>query len=172
IYDAYRHYQEALERSNSLDFADLIRLAVRLLQENLPVLNLYRERFRFVLVDEYQDINYAQYMFVRLLAERYENICVVGDDDQAIYGWRGADPGWLLRFEEDFPRAKVVRLRFNYRSPSRVLRALSRLRMKESRSGSTPPATSSMKRTTSPGRSNISGRSRGSSWGISPFFIG
>jgi len=123
VYQAYKRYQETLERSNSLDFADLIRLAVRLLQENLQVLNLYRERFRFILIDEYQDINYAQYVFARLLAERYENICVVGDDDQAIYAWRGADPGWLLHFEEDFPAAKVVRLRVNYRSPGRVLRA-------------------------------------------------
>ena len=123
IYNVYKHYQEALERSNSLDFADLIRLTVQLLQENLKVLELYRERFRFILIDEYQDINYAQYIFARLLAERYENICVVGDDDQAIYGWRGADPSWLLRFEEDFPRAKVVRLQLNYRSPGRVLRA-------------------------------------------------
>jgi len=123
VYNAYRHYQRALERSNSLDFADLIRLAVRLLQENLKVLELYRERLRFILIDEYQDINYAQYIFARLLVERYENICVVGDDDQAIYAWRGADPSWLLRFEQDFPNAKVVRLGINYRSPGRLLRA-------------------------------------------------
>ncbi|MCR4404677.1 MAG: UvrD-helicase domain-containing protein [Candidatus Acetothermia bacterium] len=123
IYNAYKRYQEALVRSNSLDFADLIGLTVRLFQENHAVLHEYRERFRFILIDEYQDINYAQYLFARLIAERYENICVVGDDDQAIYSWRGADPSWLLRFEEDFPRAKVVRLRFNYRSPGRVLRA-------------------------------------------------
>lgn len=123
VYNAYRHYQRALERSNSLDFADLIRLAVRLLQENLKVLDLYHERLRFILIDEYQDINYAQYIFARLLVERYENICVVGDDDQAIYAWRGADPSWLLRFEQDFPNAKVVRLGINYRSPGRLLRA-------------------------------------------------
>lgn len=123
IYNSYKRYQRALERSNSLDFADLLGLTVKLFRENPSVLHEYRERFRFVLIDEYQDINYSQYLFARLLAERYENICVVGDDDQAIYGWRGADPGWLLRFEEDFPRAKVVRLRFNYRSPGRVLRA-------------------------------------------------
>ena len=123
IYDVYKRYQQALQWSNSLDFADLILLTVRLFRENLELLNLYRERFRFILIDEYQDINYAQYIFARLLAERYEDICVVGDDDQAIYSWRGADPSWLLRFEEDFPRAKVVRLRLNYRSPGRVLRA-------------------------------------------------
>ena len=123
VYNAYKQYQKVLKRSNSLDFADLILLTVRLFQDNLQVLNLYRERFRFILIDEYQDINYTQYLFARLLAERYENICVVGDDDQAIYGWRGADPGWLLRFEEDFPRAKIVRLRINYRSPRRILRA-------------------------------------------------
>lgn len=123
VYPTYKGYQQALERSNSLDFADLIRLTVQLLQENLELLDIYRQRFQFILVDEYQDINYAQYIFARLLSERYENICVVGDDDQAIYGWRGADPSWLLRFEEDFPRAKVVRLKFNYRSPGRVLRA-------------------------------------------------
>lgn len=122
-YTAYRRYEQALERSNSLDFGDLIRLTVRLFREEPRVLSHYQERFKFVLVDEYQDINHAQYIFTKLLAGRDGNICVVGDDDQAIYSWRGADPSWLLRFEEDFPRAKVVRLRLNYRSPGRVLRA-------------------------------------------------
>jgi DNA helicase-2/ATP-dependent DNA helicase PcrA len=122
-YSAYRRYEQALERSNSLDFADLIRLTVRLFREEPRVLSHYQERFRFILIDEYQDINYAQYIFTKLLTGREKNICVVGDDDQAIYSWRGADPSWLLRFEEDFPKAKVVRLRLNYRSPGRVLRA-------------------------------------------------
>lgn len=123
VYTVYKRYEQALERGNSLDFADLIRLTVRLFREEPRVLGRYQERFRFILVDEYQDINYAQYILTKLLAERHENICVVGDDDQAIYSWRGADPSWLLRFEEDFPEAKVVRLRLNYRSPGRVLRA-------------------------------------------------
>ena len=119
----YQSYQRSLERSNALDFGDLIRLTVKLLQEHLALLNYYRDRFRFILIDEYQDTNFAQYIFSRLLAEKYENICVVGDDDQAIFGWRGADVRNLLRFEEDFPAAKIVELKRNYRSTQRILRA-------------------------------------------------
>ncbi len=119
----YQSYQRSLERSNALDFGDLIRLAVKLFQEHLDLLNYYRDRFKFILIDEYQDTNFAQYIFSRLLAEKYGNICVVGDDDQAIFGWRGADVKNILRFEEDFPDAKIVELRRNYRSTQRILRA-------------------------------------------------
>lgn len=119
----YQSYQRSLERSNALDFGDLIRLTVKLFQAHLDLLNYYRDRFKFILIDEYQDTNFAQYIFSRLLAEKYENICVVGDDDQAIFGWRGADVKNILRFEEDFPNAKIVELRRNYRSTQRILRA-------------------------------------------------
>ncbi|MCS7197113.1 MAG: UvrD-helicase domain-containing protein [Candidatus Bipolaricaulota bacterium] len=121
----YRRYQHTLEASNALDFADLIRLTVRLFQERPDILDFYRDRFRFLVIDEYQDTNYAQYVFSRMLAEKYENICVVGDDDQAIFGWRGADPTNILKFEQDFPTCKVVQLKTNYRSTARILRAAS-----------------------------------------------
>ncbi len=121
----YRRYQELLEGSNALDFEDLLRLTVKLFHEHLDVLHHYRERFRFLLVDEYQDINHAQYVFTRLLAERSENISVVGDEDQAIFSWRGSDPGYMLRFERDFPKARVIELRRHYRWPhgDRILKA-------------------------------------------------
>lgn len=121
----YKHYQRKLEASNALDFADLIRLTVRLFHERLDILNFYRDRFRFLVIDEYQDTNYAQYIFSRMLAEKYENICVVGDDDQSIFGWRGADPTNIFKFEHDFPNCKVVQLKSNYRSTARILRAAS-----------------------------------------------
>lgn len=125
----YRRYQELLERSNALDFGDLLRLTVRLFQENLEILHQYRERFRFILVDEYQDINHAQYVFTRLLAERFGNISVVGDEDQAIYSWRGSDPAYLLRFEQDFPNARVIELKRHYRWPrgDRILKVAQQL---------------------------------------------
>jgi DNA helicase-2/ATP-dependent DNA helicase PcrA len=121
----YKHYQRRLETSNALDFADLLRLTVRLFQERLDILNFYRDRFRFLVIDEYQDTNYAQYIFSRLLAEKYENICVVGDDDQSIFSWRGADPTNIFKFEHDFPNCKIVQLKANYRSTARILRAAS-----------------------------------------------
>lgn len=121
----YKHYQRKLEASNALDFADLIRLTVRLFQERLDILNHYRDRFRFLVIDEYQDTNYAQYILSRMLAEKHENICVVGDDDQSIFGWRGADPTNIFKFEHDFPNCKVVQLKSNYRSTARILRAAS-----------------------------------------------
>lgn len=119
----YKHYQRRLEASNALDFADLLRLTVRLFQERLDILDSYRDRFRFILVDEYQDTNYAQYVLTRLLTEKHENICVVGDDDQSIFGWRGADPTNIFKFEQDFPNCKVVQLKANYRSTARILRS-------------------------------------------------
>lgn len=121
----YKHYQRRLETSNALDFADLLRLTVRLFQERVDILNHYRDRFRFLVIDEYQDTNYAQYVFSRMLAEKYENICVVGDDDQSIFGWRGADPTNIFKFEHDFPNCKIVQLKANYRSTARILRAAS-----------------------------------------------
>jgi len=121
----YRKYQEHLEKSNALDFADLIRLMVRVLHEHLEVLNFYRERFKYILIDEYQDINHAQYVFARTITERTGSISVVGDEDQAIFSWRGSDPTYILQFEQDFPDAKVIELTRHYRWPEgdRIFRA-------------------------------------------------
>ncbi|MEW6307857.1 MAG: UvrD-helicase domain-containing protein [Bacillota bacterium] len=119
----YRIYQEQLFRQNALDFGDLIMLAVRLLTECPDALAKYQGKFRQVLIDEYQDTNYAQYRLAALLAEAHGNLCVVGDDDQSIYGWRGADIRNILEFERDFPGARVVRLEQNYRSTEAILSA-------------------------------------------------
>ena len=117
----YGHYQRALRANNALDFDDLLMQAVTLLNERPEVLGELQDRFGYVLVDEYQDINYAQYELVRLLSAREHNICVVGDDDQSIYGWRGANVGLILSFEVDFPDAKVIKLEQNYRSTQCIL---------------------------------------------------
>jgi len=117
----YRDLGEALRVANAVDFDDLLVLPVRLLAENPPELEKYRRKFRYLLVDEYQDTNRAQYQFVKLLAGGHGNLCVVGDDDQSIYGWRGADIRNILDFSKDFPDAHVVRLEENYRSTPEVL---------------------------------------------------
>jgi DNA helicase II / ATP-dependent DNA helicase PcrA len=117
----YRELEDTLRGSNAVDFDDLLVLPVRVLRENAHRLTAYRERFQFVLVDEYQDTNRAQYQFVTLLASEHGNVSVVGDDDQSIYGWRGADIRNILDFEKDFPSAKVVRLEENYRSLPPIL---------------------------------------------------
>lgn len=119
----YQLYQERLKQNNALDFDDLIMLTVKLFDDNPDVLERYQERFRYILVDEYQDTNMAQYTLVRKLASRYENLCVVGDDDQSIYQWRGADIRNILSFEEDYPNARVVKLEENYRSTQSILDA-------------------------------------------------
>jgi DNA helicase-2/ATP-dependent DNA helicase PcrA len=118
---AYIAYQAELAEAGAMDFDDLLFQTVRLFQEHPEVLLRYQDRFRFLLVDEYQDTNTAQYRFIRLLAERYQNLSAVGDPDQAIYGWRGADFRNILRFREDFPTAKVVVLEENYRSTGNIL---------------------------------------------------
>ena len=119
----YRSYQEKLEEWNGLDFGDLIRIPTELLRDDFEPARWWRERFKFILVDEYQDTNHAQYVLANQLARPEENICVVGDDDQAIFGWRGADVSNILEFEEDYPGAKVVNLSRNYRSRKPILRA-------------------------------------------------
>jgi DNA helicase-2/ATP-dependent DNA helicase PcrA len=117
----YAGYERRLRECRALDFDDLLLWAVRLFREHPEVLAEYQERFRYVLVDEYQDTNHAQYVFTSLLAHRHRNLCVVGDDDQAIYKWRGADVRNILEFERDYPDARIVTLDENYRSTQRIL---------------------------------------------------
>ena len=123
IADVYAEYQKRLKRSNAVDFDDLIALTVQLLRENPDVLDHYRNRWRYLMVDEYQDTNKAQFVFIALLAKKSGNLCVVGDDDQSIYRFRGADIGNILNFEQIFPDTKVIRLEQNYRSTQNILDA-------------------------------------------------
>jgi len=123
IYECYKVYQKALENSQSMDFDDLIMLTVKLFTDQPETLSYYQNKFHYIHVDEYQDTNYAQYQLVQLLASKFKNICVVGDADQSIYGWRGADMENILNFEKDYPNAKVVLLEQNYRSTKKILRA-------------------------------------------------
>ncbi len=122
----YKQYQERLKVLNACDFGDLLLHCLTLFGENADVLAEYQAKFKYMLVDEYQDTNVAQYLWLRLLAQGGGNICCVGDDDQSIYGWRGAEVGNILRFEKDFPGAKVIRLERNYRSTPQILAAASR----------------------------------------------
>ena len=123
IYNVYKAYQKGLKQNNAMDFDDLLRNALHLLRDNPDILEDYRERFRYIMVDEYQDTNHIQYRMIKLLAGKYKNICVVGDDDQCIYQWRGADIGNILDFEKDFPNARVIKLEQNYRSCGNILTA-------------------------------------------------
>jgi len=121
--ELYDYYQQRLKALNAVDFGDLLLHMVTIFQDHPDVLAQYQRWFRYILVDEYQDTNVAQYLWLRLLAQGHRNICCVGDDDQSIYGWRGAEVGNILRFEKDFPGAKVVRLEQNYRSTPHILAA-------------------------------------------------
>ena len=123
IGEVYRDYEKKLRRANALDFDDIIMQTVFLLQDNEDIRTYYQRRFQYVLVDEYQDTNYSQYVLVSLLAGGHNNICVVGDDDQSIYGFRGADIENILSFERQFPGAKTIRLEQNYRSTKTILDA-------------------------------------------------
>ena len=125
VADIYPEYQKQLKAQNAVDFGDLLYLTVKMLEENEDVLKKYQERFKYILVDEYQDTNTVQYKFVKLLSSRYSNICVVGDDDQGIYAWRGADIKNIQQFEKDFPNVTVVKLEQNYRSTGNVIEAAS-----------------------------------------------
>jgi len=136
--ELYRRYQERLKVLNACDFGDLILHIVSIFQQHPDALALYHRRYSHLLVDEYQDTNVAQYLWLRLLAQKSHNICCVGDDDQSIYGWRGAEVGNILRFERDFPGARVIRLQQNYRSTGHILGAASTLiAANESRMGKT-----------------------------------
>ena len=123
----YRQYQDRLKTLNAADFGDLLLETLHILKTQPDILAEYRERFRYILVDEYQDTNVVQYLWLKLLATQSGNVCVVGDDDQSIYGWRGAEVENILRFERDFPGAKVIRLERNYRSTPIILGAASGL---------------------------------------------
>jgi DNA helicase-2/ATP-dependent DNA helicase PcrA len=125
--ELYAAYQKRLKELNAADFGDLLLENLRLFQENPDVLKQYHRWFTYILVDEYQDTNVAQYLWLRLLAQGSHNICCVGDDDQSIYGWRGAEVDNILRFEKDFPGAGVIRLEHNYRSTAHILGAASKL---------------------------------------------
>ncbi|MBV8246474.1 MAG: DUF3553 domain-containing protein [Candidatus Eremiobacteraeota bacterium] len=125
--NVYAEYERRLAESNSLDFDDLIVKTIRLFEEDKTIRERYQSKFQYVLVDEYQDVNYAQYKLVAVLADKHKNITVVGDDDQSIYSWRGSDYRMILRFEEDFPGAKVFKLEENYRSTQRILDAANAL---------------------------------------------
>lgn len=127
VAEVYPVYQRKLVQNSALDFDDLIMRTVRLLEENPKILQKYQERFRHILIDEYQDTNHAQYTLVNLLARRYRNLCVVGDDDQSIYSFRSADIRNILEFEEDYPEVKTVRLEQNYRSTKKILQAANEL---------------------------------------------
>jgi DNA helicase-2/ATP-dependent DNA helicase PcrA len=123
----YTRYQERLKQLNACDFGDLMLHMLNILRSHLDILSQYQSAFRYIMVDEYQDTNAVQYLWLRLLAQGHKNICVVGDDDQSIYSWRGAEVANILRFEKDFPGAQVIRLEQNYRSTPHILGAASGL---------------------------------------------
>ncbi len=125
--ELYRAYQERLATLNACDFGDLLLHNLTLFGRHADVLQKYQQQFKYLLVDEYQDTNVAQYLWLRLLAQQHRNLCCVGDDDQSIYGWRGAEVGNILRFESDFPGARIIRLERNYRSTGHILGAASGL---------------------------------------------
>ncbi|TLD41157.1 MAG: ATP-dependent DNA helicase UvrD/PcrA [Candidatus Jettenia ecosi] len=125
VAQVYTKYHTILKTNNALDFDDLLIKTIELFKTHTDILEMYQEKFKFVLVDEYQDTNYTQYTITRMLASKYRNICVTGDPDQSIYGWRGADIRNIMDFEKDYPDAKVVLLEKNYRSTKRILHAAS-----------------------------------------------
>lgn len=123
ILDLYTAYENVLKKNNAMDFDDLILRTVQLFERNEEILTYYQDKFKYIMVDEYQDTNFIQYRFVKLLAEAHNNICVVGDDDQCIYQWRGADIKNILDFEKDFRNTKIIKLEQNYRSDGNILEA-------------------------------------------------
>ena len=120
---AFGLYEKKLKQANALDFDDLLLKTVELLENHAPVRQRLNEQFRYVMVDEYQDTNRIQYQLIRQLTQLQQNLCVVGDEDQSIYGWRGADIQNILSFEKDYPQAQIIKLEQNYRSTSVILNA-------------------------------------------------
>ena len=134
----YKKYQEQLKFFNAADFGDLILECIRLFNENQDILESFQNRFKYMLVDEYQDTNTSQYTLLKLLSGKWKNICCVGDDDQSIYSWRGAEVTNILKFEKDFADSRIIRLEQNYRSTGNILAAASKLiEANESRFGKT-----------------------------------
>jgi DNA helicase-2/ATP-dependent DNA helicase PcrA len=127
LVDMYRDYQQRLLNNNAVDFGDLTMLNIELFNNNPDICQEYQNKFRYILVDEYQDTNVAQYLWLKILTQGTHNICCVGDDDQSIYGWRGAEIKNILRFEDDFPDARIIRLERNYRSTNNILAAATAL---------------------------------------------
>lgn len=127
VAQVYPRYQEALKAANALDFDDLLLAAIRLFQQQPAVLERYQDKFQYILVDEYQDVNYAQYVLVQQLSGKHRNLCVVGDDDQSVYSFRGAEVELILRFQKDYPDATVIKLERNYRSTQPILDAAYRV---------------------------------------------
>ncbi|MFC1810755.1 ATP-dependent helicase [Patescibacteria group bacterium] len=123
VAEVYEPYQLALKKNQAMDFDDLLMKTVELFRDNPEVLDYYQEKFKFICVDEYQDTNHSQYVLINMLAEKYRNICVIGDSDQSIYSWRGADIRNILEFEKDYKEAKIVKMEQNYRSTSIILNA-------------------------------------------------
>ncbi|WP_048569204.1 DNA helicase PcrA [Clostridium cylindrosporum] len=123
LVEVYERYQKKLENNNALDFDDIIMKTVKLLMDNEDILSYYHRKFNYILVDEYQDTNGAQYNLIKILASAHKNLCVVGDDDQSIYGWRGADIRNILEFEKDYDNTKIIKLEQNYRCTKRILDA-------------------------------------------------
>lgn len=123
IAEIYTLYQQKLKENNAVDFDDIINLTIKILTENPEVLDYYTEKFKYILVDEYQDTNKAQFMLVSMLASKYGNITAVGDNDQGIYSFRGADISNILNFEKDFPGTKIIKLEQNYRCTGNILKA-------------------------------------------------
>lgn len=123
VYSVYKEYEARLKKNNAMDFDDILLNAVRLFEKDEAALLKYQNRFHYIMVDEYQDTNHIQYKLIKMLAEAHHNLCVVGDDDQCIYEWRGADIRNILDFEKDFPEAKVIKLEQNYRSMGNILAA-------------------------------------------------
>ena len=123
IYNVYKEYQRQLKANNAMDFDDLLLNALHVLKDNPDILAQYQSRFRYIMVDEYQDTNHTQYEIIKMMAQGHKNLCVVGDDDQCIYQWRGADIRNILDFEKDFPSTKVIKLEQNYRSCGNILSA-------------------------------------------------
>ncbi len=123
----YLDYQSRLKQLQALDFGDLLLFCIKLFKENPNILEYYQDKFRYILVDEYQDTNASQYLWLRLLSQKYKNICAVGDEDQSIYGWRGAEIRNIMKFTHDFVGAKIIRLEQNYRSTGHILNTANHL---------------------------------------------